>query len=155
MLSLFKRAEKVFAPATGILGNLKDVDDEIFSQGLMGPGLAILLGDESTEIFAPVSGTVAALYPTGHALGIKTKRGYDLLLHVGLESFRKKDLIKKYVRVGDEVGKGQILLALNNAAAEPKDRILLMTFPNLAASLKSVQSCGAVEASTSLLFEIE
>lgn len=152
MLNILKRGEKVFAPASGKLVNLHDVEDDVFSQELMGPGLAIMLSSADVEIFAPVSGVIEAVYPTGHAVGIRTKKGTDILLHVGLESFNKKGLIKKYVKQGDMVKRGQVLLAINSEIAESQDRILLMTFPNLSATLNNLQSRGDVQACITPLY---
>jgi|SRR5690554_5097558 len=130
-----KRSEQIYAPATGTIMSLQDVKDDVFSTEMMGPGLAIDIDSPELIIYAPIASTVEALYPTGHAIGLKTKNGTDVLLHVGLDSFKKKGLIKKHVSKGDRVRRGQLLVEINQTVADPTDLIVLLTFPALTKSL--------------------
>jgi len=72
------------APANGKLLTLAKVKDPVFSQGLMGQGLAI--EPTSGDIVAPVDGTVTLVSETKHAFGIKTKDGADVLVHLGIDT---------------------------------------------------------------------
>ncbi|MTK09776.1 MAG: PTS beta-glucoside transporter subunit IIABC [Hungatella sp.] len=97
------------SPIAGKILALSEVKDETFSSGLMGRGLAI----EPTEgkIVAPADGVLTSLFPTGHAMGITTNDGTELLIHVGIDTVK---LEGKYFNLkakqGDEIKKGQTLV---------------------------------------------
>ena len=77
---------KMEAPVAGRVEPLSAVDDEVFSSGMMGDGFAV----EPTEdiVRVPVSGTVAMVYNTGHAFGIKTESGAEVLVHIGIDTVK-------------------------------------------------------------------
>jgi PTS system D-glucosamine-specific IIC component len=91
---------------------LEDVPDQIFSQKIVGNGVAFL--PEKGELVAPVNGTVTLIYPSLHALGITTDDGLEVLLHVGIDT---SHLNGKYftcmVKQGDRVEAGELLLKFN------------------------------------------
>src|SRR5687768_14633301 len=87
--SLFGKKEKVtkeaiFSPLTGRLLDLEEVPDPVFSQKLMGEGMAI----EPTEgvVVAPIDGQVVQIFHTKHAIGLRSHSGLELLIHIGLET---------------------------------------------------------------------
>ena len=74
MFGLFKKEEfKIVVPVDGMLIPLNEVPDQMFSQKLMGDGFAVI--PEGNIIVAPLSGVAESVFPTGHAVGIKTKDG--------------------------------------------------------------------------------
>lgn len=75
---------QVLAPCDGTVLPLDESQDEMFQSGLLGAGCFIY--PKSTEIFAPVSGVVKSAFPTGHALGIISEDGVELLLHFGIDT---------------------------------------------------------------------
>lgn len=84
-----KKKEKVLmAFATGQVVALKDVKDAMFSAGLMGQGIAIESVDG--KFYSPVNGTCMMVFPTKHALGIKSETGEELLLHIGVDTVELK-----------------------------------------------------------------
>lgn len=85
MLNFLKKNEKsIVAPATGIFEKLEELSDPVFSKGMMGRGFAIEAKNET--IVSPIDGFVSSIFPTKHALGIKTKSGIELLVHVGIDT---------------------------------------------------------------------
>lgn len=74
----------VLAPVTGRVVTLADVGDGVFSQGILGPGAGIV--PERGEVRAPVSGVLATAFPTGHAYGVRSDDGVEVLVHVGLDT---------------------------------------------------------------------
>ncbi|MGI6154656.1 MAG: PTS sugar transporter subunit IIA [Enterococcus lemanii] len=75
---------KIYSPAAGMTKKIEEVNDEVFSQKMMGDGIAIV--PEEEWIVSPVDGEVMAVFPTGHALGLKTEEGIELLLHLGVDT---------------------------------------------------------------------
>lgn len=81
---------------------LEDVPDEVFSTKMMGDGFAIESIDGA--IFAPVNGKVTTIFPSKHALGIKTNNGVEVLVHMGIDTVNLKgEGFDVLVKVGDQV----------------------------------------------------
>lgn len=99
----------IASPLNGKIKLLEEVEDEAFSSGALGMGVAIL--PEEGRLTAPADGEVTAFFPTGHAIGMVTDDGAEILIHVGMDTVK---LEGKYftpkVRQGDRVKKGQVLL---------------------------------------------
>lgn len=84
MFGLKKKKLDLSSPVDGKLIKLAQVPDKVFSQGLMGQGFAI--EPTADMIYAPVAGKITNIFPTKHAIRIKTKQGPELLLHLGLDT---------------------------------------------------------------------
>lgn len=70
--------------ASGYVVDLGEVRDEVFSQKMLGDGYGLLTHD--TSLYSPVSGTVTMVYDTGHAIGIHSEDGTDILIHIGIDT---------------------------------------------------------------------
>lgn len=80
-----EQAEAVFAaPAEGTIVPLEKVEDQVFSQKMMGDGYAIELTDGL--VCSPVNGSVVMTFPTGHAIGLKDNAGHEILIHIGMDT---------------------------------------------------------------------
>ncbi|WP_371874022.1 glucose PTS transporter subunit IIA [Companilactobacillus farciminis] len=102
----------ITAPASGKLLTLSKVPDPVFSQGLMGQGFAI--EPNSSDIVAPVSGTVTLVSDTKHAFGIKTNDGADILVHLGIDTVELKGApFEVLIKQGDTVTSGQSVVKMN------------------------------------------
>lgn len=75
---------EIVAPVSGQLLALSEVHDEVFASGTMGPGIAFI--PENGHFVAPLSGQLTTVFPTGHAYGITTDGGIEVLLHIGINS---------------------------------------------------------------------
>lgn len=75
---------EIAAPAQGTIIPLGEVADAMFAGGMLGPGGAV--EPTSGDVVAPVAGVVTAVFPTGHAYGITTDEGVELLIHIGLDT---------------------------------------------------------------------
>ncbi|MFX3619082.1 MAG: beta-glucoside-specific PTS transporter subunit IIABC [Sporolactobacillus sp.] len=88
---------------------LADVDDRAFSSKSMGEGIAVI--PTKGTIYAPTSGDVEVLFPTGHAIGLKNPNGIEVLIHIGIDTVSLNGkYFKTYVKKGDHVTRGQKLI---------------------------------------------
>jgi PTS system beta-glucosides-specific IIC component len=99
----------VAAPITGKIIALSDVKDEAFSSGALGQGLAI--EPSEGKVYSPVDGEISTFFPTGHAVGITSSNGVEILIHVGMDTVALdgKGFTPKKAQ-GDKVKKGELLL---------------------------------------------
>lgn len=108
---------ELVAPVTGTVVPLEKVNDKVFSSGAMGKGLGILPADG--RIISPVSGTVVAAMKTGHAYGIRTDQGVEVLVHLGLDTVQMKgEGFTSHVTRGQRVTVGDQLADVDLAAVE-------------------------------------
>lgn len=82
----FVESKKVFAPICGTVIPLEEVNDGVFSEGMLGEGIAI--EPEVGKVFAPFDGTVNMIFDTKHALGLTSNDGVEILIHVGLDTVK-------------------------------------------------------------------
>lgn len=111
---LFKQSkeEKIYAPIDGEIVKLEEVPDPVFSEKMMGEGIAII--PEKGEIYAPVAGKVVQIPETKHAIGLVTDEGTEILIHIGLETVNLKGKgFNEKVSVGDKVSVGQLLMEVD------------------------------------------
>lgn len=93
---------------TGKVVPLADVPDEVFASGALGNGIAV----EPTEgvVYAPTNAEVTLVFPTGHAIGLRTENGVELLIHIGMDTVSLNGKgFDNFVEVGDRVEAGQKL----------------------------------------------
>lgn len=104
-----KDTKKVYSPMNGQLVSLDDVHDNVFSSKMMGEGVAIKPTDG--KIYAPFDAKVVTVFPTKHAIGLKSDSGIELMIHIGLDTVELKGKpFTQHVAVGDQVKKGQLLM---------------------------------------------
>jgi PTS system glucose-specific IIA component len=98
---------EVLAPVSGQAVPLGEVPDEVFAEGMAGEGGAIVPG-ASGEAVAPVSGALVKLFEGGHAFGIETDEGVELIVHVGLDTIEMRgNGFERLATEGDRVDAGQ------------------------------------------------
>ncbi|WP_419954632.1 beta-glucoside-specific PTS transporter subunit IIABC [Neobacillus niacini] len=101
--------EEVVSPLNGEVKALSEIEDAAFSSGALGHGVAI--EPSEGKLLAPVSGTVSALFPTNHAIGITTDSGADILIHIGMDTVQLEGkYFKAHIAQGEYVKKGQLLI---------------------------------------------
>lgn len=100
------------APMSGTLRPLSEIEDQVFSQGMMGQGYAIELNDG--KVCAPFSGEVIMTFPTGHAIGLRRSDGIEVLIHIGMDTVELDGRgFKMNVRQGDHVKTGDVLVEVD------------------------------------------
>ncbi len=114
MLSkLFKKRKlEIYAPVNGQIVPLDQVPDPVFSEKMMGEGIAIM--PDKGNIHAPVEGTVVLVSDTKHAIGLRSNDGTEILIHIGLETVALKgEGFTVLVAAGDKVSVGQSLIEVD------------------------------------------
>ena len=132
--------EEIYSPVNGEIRSLAQVKDEVFSQKLMGEGIAAVSSDG--HIYSPVDGEITMLFDTYHAIGIRSALGAEILIHVGLDTVQLKgEFFTPAIKVGDQVSKNQLLLTFDQAKIIEKgyDTIIPVVITN-SADYKAVQS---------------
>lgn len=110
-------AVRLRQPLEGEVVSLAEVPDEAFSQGLLGPGLAIR--PSGNEVVAPADATVVTFAGAGHAIGLALDDGTELLIHVGIDTVKLDGAgLTPLVREGDRVSAGTPLLRIDLSAIE-------------------------------------
>ncbi|MGX6491400.1 beta-glucoside-specific PTS transporter subunit IIABC [Weissella cibaria] len=99
----------LMSPVKGLVIPLSDVKDDVFSSGMVGDGVGIVPDDN--VLVAPTDAEVTMVFETGHAIGLKTSSGAEILLHIGLDTVQMAgDGFNTFVKVGDKVTQGQPLI---------------------------------------------
>lgn len=135
------------AHLVGAVVPLVDVKDPTFSSGALGAGIAV----EPTEgkLYAPADGKITVAFPTGHAYGLRTEDGLDLLMHIGMDTVELdgKHFTPKVAK-GDTVKRGDVIAEFDipaiKAAGYPLATPLVITnSKKLAESVQDAQNSGA------------
>jgi PTS system beta-glucosides-specific IIC component len=103
------KQETILSPLKGDIIPLSSIKDEAFSSGALGKGAAIEPGEG--KVVAPVDGVVTTFFPTGHAIGITSDNGSEILIHIGMNTVELNGkYFKPKVDQGQRVKKGDLLL---------------------------------------------
>lgn len=131
--SLFKNIEKskvtdstvkVENPINGEIIALEKVPDEVFADKILGDGFAVIPQDD--RVFAPINGEISMLFPTKHAMVIKSEQGLEVLVHIGIDTIvLNGEGFTTYVEEGDEVKKGDLLVTFDNFVVAEKAKSLI------------------------------
>lgn len=104
--------EQIVAPISGMVIPLTAVDDKVFSSGIVGQGFAIV--PDEGRVYAPVDGHIASTFASGHAIGISSTGGAEILIHVGINTVQLEgQYFHMQVKEGEAVKKGQLLLTFD------------------------------------------
>ncbi|MDY4381542.1 beta-glucoside-specific PTS transporter subunit IIABC [Pectobacterium brasiliense] len=104
--------QAIMSPLSGKLVALNDINDDVFSQGLLGQGVAII--PDKGEVVAPVSGEIITFLESKHAVGIRTDNGLELLIHVGLDTVNLNGKhFTGHIKPGDRVSTGDRLISFD------------------------------------------
>lgn len=122
-------AENFQAPITGITKKLSDIEDKGFASGAMGEGFAIEMQDG--KVVAPFSGEVMVCFPTGHAYGLKSNDGKEILIHIGMDTVELdgKGFDVK-VQAGQKIKQGDVLVNvdIDYVKSQGKSLVTLIVF---------------------------
>lgn len=100
--------ETIGSPLEGYVLDLSEVNDPVFSNGVVGQGIAIK--PRGHEVYAPADGEITLAFATGHAFSLKTKRGADIFIHIGINTVTMDgEGFEPRVKQGDRVKAGDLL----------------------------------------------
>ncbi|ASR46536.1 PTS beta-glucoside transporter subunit IIABC [Paenibacillus kribbensis] len=117
------KQETVISPLKGEVKPLSEVTDEAFSTGALGKGVAI--EPSEGKVVAPVDGVLTSLFSSGHAIGITSDHGVEVLIHVGKDTVKLKGQhFYPKVKQGDAVKKGQLLMEFDMEAIKEAGYVL-------------------------------
>jgi len=144
---------QVAAPLTGRVIPLAEVPDPVFSQGMMGQGVAII--PTEGRLVAPFDGEVSAIFPTGHAVGLTHPSGAEILMHVGVDTvnlkgqhFTAKVVQGQHVKAGDTLVEFDIP-AIEAAGYSLATPVLVTNGDDFPGMVKAIEA-GAVTAGAPL-----
>lgn len=111
-------------PIKGEVINLEKVPDDVFAAKMLGDGFAVIPKDN--KVYAPVSGVIRVMFPTKHAVAIKTDEGIEVLVHVGIDTVKLGgEGFEAHVQKGDIVKKGDLLITFDQKLVQTKAKSLV------------------------------
>lgn len=115
---------EIFAPISGEIVNIEDVPDVVFSEKIVGDGIAIRpTGD---KIVAPVDGVVGKIFETNHAFSMESKEGVELFVHFGIDTVELKgEGFTRVAQEGQNVKRGDTIIEFDLALLEQKAKSVL------------------------------
>lgn len=140
----------ILCPLKGNVIPLSEVNDPVFAQGILGPGIGI--EPEEDRLYSPVDGVVSAVYPTGHAIGLQSADGMEILIHVGINTVEMKgNGFSNRVKQGQKVKAGDLLSEIDiskiRGAGYLATTMMLVTNADAMGEL-TVEAFGETEALT-------
>lgn len=155
-------ALEVRAPLAGTVAALEDVPDQVFSQRIMGPGVAIIPDEGAHEVGAPVTGTVATLwYHATIVAPAGTPQGTGVLVHLGIDTVHlREEAYDRRAEKGQDVAAGDPLIHWDSDVARAKGLathtpVILIEPPgDTAVSLSDAPAPGTHVAAGDVLFRV-
>ena len=145
---------RVLAPLDGTVVALEDVPDQVFAQKMVGDGVAI---DPSGSLaIAPVAGDLVKLFPGGHAFGITTKEGVELIVHIGLVTVELNgEGFENIAREGQKVKAGTPIVRFDRATIERTGKVILSPVVSSGSGTIVRRASGVVRAGRDVLFVLQ
>lgn len=150
-----KTTENYTAFMSGELLPLENVNDGVFSKKMMGDGFAIEPVD--TQVVAPIDGKIVMVFPTHHAYGIKTKKGQELLIHLGLDTVELDgEGFESFVKVGDKIKQGDLIARMDVERVKElgKETISMLIFTS-GGNIDILKAHRQVKANESDIIEVD
>lgn len=146
--------EILLSPLTGRVIPIEEVPDPTFAQKMMGEGIAI--DPAEGQVVSPVAGEIVTVFPTKHAIGIRSNEGLEILIHVGIDTVNMNgEGFEVFVSQGDLVKAGDPLLQFDVALVAQKAKstvtpIIITNYANLE-SLSKTDEKDAIKGKTEIL----
>ena len=153
MFGLFKaKSIEVLAPVSGKIIPLEEVNDAVFSQKMVGDGIAIIPSQET--LVAPFDGKLTKLFPTLHAYSMQHSSGVEVIVHIGIDTvelagdgFEALAIEGAMLKAGDPIIKAD----LKKIQALGKEIVTPIVISNMAKYTKLIKKDGSIETSQTLM----
>jgi glucose-specific phosphotransferase system IIA component len=143
----------IYAPLNGSFVKQSDIPDPVFAEGMMGPAVAINPESGNGVIYSPINGEIVTLFPTKHAIGLKSEEGIEVLIHFGLDTVNLQgEGFESHITSGEKVVVGQKLVTVDMTAI--KDKVPSLVTPIVITSQQPIEilaSEGPIEVGAPLL----
>lgn len=158
-----KKVAKYSIPVKGVVDGkvipLSDLKDGVFSEKLMGDGVAIQPKISKNKVFyAPISGELVTVFPTGHAFGIKNDKGVSILIHIGIDTVNLKGKgFKTLVKQGENVKAGQPLVQVDLKYVKqhaPSTATIVVATPDTTGKVTLIKNKGEI-TQNSVIFTMD
>ena len=115
---------EIYAPLSGEIVNIEDVPDVVFSEKIVGDGIAIR--PRGNKIVAPVDGVIGKIFETNHAFSMESKEGVELFVHFGIDTVELKgEGFTRIAHEGQSVKRGDTVIEFDLATLESKAKSVL------------------------------
>ncbi|KGQ70942.1 PTS glucose transporter subunit IIA [Chelonobacter oris] len=115
---------EIYAPLSGEIVNIEDVPDVVFSEKIVGDGIAIR--PTGNKIVAPIDGVIGKIFETNHAFSMESREGVELFVHFGIDTVELKgEGFTRIAEEGQEVKKGDTIIEFDLAVLEAKAKSVL------------------------------
>ncbi|MEI6860383.1 MAG: PTS glucose transporter subunit IIA [Shewanella sp.] len=145
----------VYAPISGKIVPIEQVPDVVFSEKIVGDGLAI--NPKGKQIVAPLDGTIGKIFETNHAFSIESPHGLELFVHFGVGTVELRgNGFKRLAEEGQQVKMGEPILEFDIEYL--KEQVDSLLTPVVLANMEDIQSLvkkqGAIEAGKDIIFTV-
>ena len=131
----------LFAHMSGKVVNIEDVEDDVFSQRIVGDGVAI--EPDKGQLYAPCDGKIESIFDTKHAVSMISKDGVEILMHIGIDTVKLGGkYFEIHVSTGQEVHKGDLLVSFDMEAI--KEAGFKLTTPLIICNMEDIGQITAV-----------
>ncbi len=115
---------EIYAPLSGEIVNIEDVPDVVFSEKIVGDGIAIR--PNGNKIVAPVDGVIGKIFETNHGFSMESKEGVELFVHFGIDTVELKgEGFTRVAQEGQSVKRGDTIIEFDLALLEQKAKSVL------------------------------
>ena len=146
---------EIYAPISGEIVNIEDVPDVVFSEKIVGDGVAVRpIGN---KIVAPVDGVIGKIFETNHAFSMESKEGVELFVHFGIDTVELKgEGFTRIVQEGQSVKRGDTVIEFDLPLLESKAKSVLtpVVISNMDEISCIVKKSGEVVAGESVVLSL-
>ena len=147
---------EIYAPISGEIVNIEDVPDVVFSEKIVGDGVAVRpIGN---KIVAPVDGVIGKIFETNHAFSMESKEGVELFVHFGIDTVELKgEGFTRIAQEGQSVKRGDTVIEFDLAQSESKAQSVLtpIVISNMDEISCIVKKSGEVVAGESVVLALK
>ncbi|HHF3673044.1 TPA: PTS glucose transporter subunit IIA [Haemophilus influenzae] len=147
---------EIYAPISGEIVNIEDVPDVVFSEKIVGDGVAVRpIGN---KIVAPVDGVIGKIFETNHAFSMESKEGVELFVHFGIDTVELKgEGFTRIAQEGQSVKRGDTVIEFDLALLESKAKSVLtpIVISNMDEISCIVKKSGEVVAGESVVLALK